>query len=115
MDEQVINFIRVRQIDSFQKLRLLLLLYQRPGLVGTSQEFANQLHLGDVSLLEQIINDLQAAGLLDCIEGRYRLREGPGIKLALQHLAKSFENPVTRQQLLNLVKLRHCSPICSSV
>lgn len=48
MDELAVNFVRAMQIDSFQKLYFLLYLHQHPDLIGTSQQFAEQLYLGDM-------------------------------------------------------------------
>lgn len=59
MGDMVASFIRAKHIDSFQKLCFLLFLHQHPDLIGTSQEFAERLYLGDVQLLEEIITDLQ--------------------------------------------------------
>lgn len=35
MNDILVNFIRAKRIDSFQKLRFLFFLYPRPGLTGT--------------------------------------------------------------------------------
>jgi DNA-binding IscR family transcriptional regulator len=103
MNSIVINFIHARRIDSFQKLRLLLFMHQHPQSSGTSQEFAERLYLNDVSLLEKIVSDLQRVGLLDFVEGRYTLLGEPVLKSELQCLIKAFEDPLTRQELLNQV------------
>lgn len=100
----IINFIRSKHIDSFQKLRFLLFLYQHPGTMGTSQEFAERLYFGDSPLVTRIIQDLQRVGLLDCIENRYQLRNEPTIRMALQTLTEIFENPLARQALLDQIK-----------
>jgi hypothetical protein len=104
MNEAVLTYIRVKNIDSFQKLRLLLYLYQHPQLKGTSQDLANRLHLADIPLIEKIIADLQQAGLIDRVENYYKLPDEPEVRLQLQHLARAFEHPLTRQELLKQVK-----------
>jgi hypothetical protein len=104
MNETVHNYIRTKNIDSFQKLRLLLFLHQNPQLQGTSQELAHRLHLGDTLLIESIIADLQQAGLIDRVDNQYRLPDEPEIRSQLQYLAHAFEHPLTRQELLKQVK-----------
>ena len=104
MNEAIQTYIRAKNIDSFQKLRLLLYLYQHPHLKGTSQDLANRLHLGDILLIEKIIADLQQAGLIDRVENYYKLPDEPEVRLHLQHLAQAFEHPLTRQELLRQVK-----------
>jgi predicted transcriptional regulator len=104
MNEAVHNYIRIKNIDSFQKLRLLLFLHQHPQLQGTSQELAHRLHLGDTLLIESIIADLHQAGLIDRVDNQYRLPDQPEIRAQLQYLAHAFEHPLTRQELLKQVK-----------
>jgi hypothetical protein len=104
MNNRLVNFIREKNIDSFQKLRFLLFLYQHPKLTGTSRQFAKRLYLGDVSLLEKIIDDLRAAGLVNCIENRWILHDEPKIRRHLQHLTKAFDDPLARQEILEQVQ-----------
>lgn len=105
MNEIVNNYIRTKNINSFQKLRFLLFLYQHPHVKATSQEFANRLHLADTLLIENIITDLHQAGLIDRVDNRYKLPDEPEVHSQLQHLAHAFEHPLTRQELLKQVKL----------
>ena len=104
MNEMVNNYIRTKNIDSFQKLRLLLFLHQHPQVKATSQEFAHRLHLGDTSLIENIITDLHRAGLINQVGNHYHLPDEPEVRSQLQHLARAFEHPLTRQELLKHVK-----------
>lgn len=104
LNETIYNYIRTKNIDSFQKLRLLLLLHQNPHWRGTSQELAHRLHLGDTLLIESIIADLHQAGLIDRVDNQYRLPDEPEIRSQLQCLARAFEHPLTRQELLKQVK-----------
>ena len=110
MNDMVASFIRVKRIDSFQKLRFLLFLRQRPELTGTSRVFAELLYLGDVRLLEEIITDLQMAGLVDCVgENRYKLCDEPDVRSGLQYLARAFEDPLARQEIL--AQVRYSAPL----
>lgn len=104
MNEAITDFLRTKRIDSFQKLRFLLFLYQRPASSGTNQEFAKHLYLGDMPLLEKITGDLHAVGLIEEAEGRYRLRWEPALQSILGDLARTFEHPLTRQKLLDKVQ-----------
>ena len=104
MMDPIVEFIHVRHIDSFQKLFFLLFLYQHPDIQGTSQEFGTRLYLGNVQLIEKILADLQRAGLVDKVENGYKLHMAEDTCLDLSLLAQAFEDPLTRQQLLDQVK-----------
>jgi hypothetical protein len=106
MNETVKNYLRAKNIDSFQKLRLLLFFYQNPEVKGSSQELATYLHLGDTVLVEKMMQDLHNAGLLKCTGHHYQLFQAPEVRVKLQHLAKAFEHPLTRQELLKHLKYR---------
>jgi hypothetical protein len=97
------KFIQARHIDSFQKLQLLLFLHRHPESNWTSQQMAEGLFLGDVPLLEEIINDLREAGLVDCVGNDCRLRDEPVIRSCLECLAATYKNPLDRQRLLDQV------------
>ncbi len=99
----ITKFIRARCIDSFQKLRLLVFLHQHPESSWTSQEIAERLYLGDVPLLERILADLRAAGLVDCIGNGCTLKNEPGVRSCLQRLGEMCEDPLARQQILDQV------------
>lgn len=100
MDATLTDFVRTKQIDSFQKLRFLLFLQENPETQGTCQEFAERLHLGDTLLLERIIADLFRVDLLVKVNQRWQLAAREISEDCLQELAKSFECPLTRQELL---------------
>ncbi len=104
MMELVTDFIYSRQIDSFQKLRFLLLLQRKPQLTATTQEFAAYLHLADESLLKKIIRDLQRVGLLECRGDRCKLLDEPEIRISLHQLAQAYEDPLNRQKILAHLK-----------
>lgn len=97
------KFIQARHIDSFQKLHLLLFLYQHPKSSCTSQQIAEGLFLGDVPLLEEIINDLREAGLVDCFGNHCWLRDEPVIRSCIECLAAKYEHPLDRQRILDQV------------
>lgn len=105
INDPITNHIKNRHINSFQKLRFLLYLDQHPQIKGTVQEFATWLYLGDTRLLEEIIIDLQRVGLVDYQENCCMLHNDPEIRLCLQCLAKAFEDPLTRQEVLDYVRL----------
>jgi hypothetical protein len=105
MNDILVNFIRAKRIDSFQKLRFLLFLYQRPGLTGTCQELARQLYLGDELLVRRIIADLQRVGLLVIDTGGCcGLEIKPEVRMSLDHLARAFADPLLRQMILDQIK-----------
>lgn len=75
----IADFIEVKQIDSFQKLRLLLFLYQRPEVAKSLQQLAERLYLGHLPLLERILNDLRLAGLVERVGSHYQLSADPQV------------------------------------
>lgn len=103
MNNRLADFIRTRRIDSSQKLRLLLFFYNH-NIQGTIQELAQWLYLGHTPFLDDILSDLQNAGLLDCIDDCYALCKEPGITSMIHTLAQTVEDPLTRQELLDQIK-----------
>jgi hypothetical protein len=104
MYETAANFIRARQIDSFQKLRVLLFIYQHPTLTGTIQDFSSQLYLGDIPMLENIVTDLCRTGLLDCVGKRFKLGHDADAHSCLECLRQVFDDPLARQRVLDQVR-----------
>lgn len=100
------NSLTQWQIDSSQKLYFLLFLHTHPQLRGTGRELAEHAFMGDTPQADRIIADLQQIGLLDRVDNGYRLRQTPEIKAGLQELAHAFEQPLSRQRLLETVKHR---------
>lgn len=106
------EIVRSKDIDSFQKLRLLLWLFEQQGADITGEELAEQLFLGDVLMLEDMLAELRTAGLLDCREQadpsmpgrRYALSDQPEVQAALRCLAQIFADPAARQTLLNEIQ-----------
>ncbi len=103
MDNLVVDFIRAKQIDSFQKLYVLLFLHQHPKLVGTSQQLAHRLYLSNLTLVDKILDDLRGVGLVDDVGSRYKLRTASKVEPGLQALAEAVKNPLARQEILKLV------------
>ena len=106
MTEKITQFIQTRRIDSYQKLRVLLFFHDHADSSWSSPQLAARLYLGEGPLLEEIIADLQAAGLVDCDARRCRLRDEAGLRAKLQNLVKTCENPLARQEILDSIR-RH--------
>lgn len=104
IDTSLLNFIQSNQIDSFQKLRVLLFLHKNPKVHATLQELAERLHFGDAKQIEHIVSDLQDAGLISCINGRYKLRDEAELRVNLSHLASVFDHPLARQELIDRLR-----------
>ncbi len=107
IDDRVGDFIRARQIDSVQKLYVLLFLHQHPKLVGTSQQLANQLYLGHLPLVEEILHGLHRVDLVEHVGKRYKLCNDPQVWTYLQSLAEAVKDPVARQSLLTQIGSGH--------
>ena len=103
MNELMTNFLRVRQIDSFQKLRILLFMAQHPQRVGTSQQWAEWLYLGDTFFLEKILRELRQVGLVNWRPEGCTLANEAEIKPHLKALGRIFNDPLARQTLLQQV------------
>lgn len=110
MIDNVIDQLKSLRIDSYQKLRLLLLLQQNPGMEATSEEFAERLHLGDIPLVTEILVNFQQSGLVRQIGNSYRLRSRARLRFCLQSLASTFEDPQARQVLLDQVRYNVTAP-----
>ncbi len=104
MVNNITDFIRTKQIDSFPKLYFLLFLQQCPDMKGTSQEFAGRLYFGDTLQMEEILRDLQKVGLVVAAGHGWKLSDEPDIKTHLQQLAMRFSDPLARQELLAQMK-----------
>ena len=104
MKGSIADFIEVKRIDSFQKLRLLLFLHQRPEVTKSLQQLAERLYLGHLPLLERIMNDLRLAGLVERVGSHYQLSEDPQVRSYLKDLAETFDDPMARQQILAQVQ-----------
>jgi hypothetical protein len=107
-NKTITKFIQTKHIDSFQKLRLLIYLQERPDQEASSQEFAERLHLGDTVLLDGIVRDLQRVGLLVRIDRCWKLCDEPKVRSCLRGLVGAFESPVDRQEIIEQV--RKCVP-----
>ena len=103
MNELITNFLRTRQINSFQKLRILLFMDQHPQRVGTCQQWAEWLSLGDIHFLGKLLRELQEVGLISCRQGGCILANEDEIKTSLKALRRMFDDPLARQALLQQI------------
>ncbi len=104
MHNVITEMMKARRVDSFQKLRFLLYLQRHPDLTGTVHDFAGQLYLGDMSLIERIIADLYKVQLLERVGNLYKLPDKPDIQSWLRELASAYDDPLERQALLDQVR-----------
>ena len=104
MNETISEFIRAKKIDSIYKLNLLLFLHQNPDVQGTSRCFAEKLYLGDIRLVDKVVAELADRGVINYSGQHYFLANTPEIKVPLQHLAHSYEHPLSRQTLLKRIQ-----------
>lgn len=101
---EIAQFLQNRQIDSYQKLRVLVFFHEHADSSWTTEQIAERLYLGNGPLLEGIITDLQAAGLVDCVTTHCKLCQEAGVRSHLQHLIKTCKNPVARQEILDRIR-----------
>lgn len=109
MNELLINFIREKRIDSFQKVSFLLFLHQHASQEGVSREFARQLNFTADPLLDEVVQDLKASGILEEQEDRYRLPNQPEVFHGMHSLAQAYQDPMTRQALLGRLYRRQAA------
>ncbi|MFC1974854.1 hypothetical protein ACFLXQ_00475 [Chloroflexota bacterium] len=107
MNDTIITFIHSKHIDSFQKLRLLLFLQRHPGTKGTCAIFAERLCLGNTSLINNIVDELQKDGLLVHSSEGWALCDEPNVSTCLECLTSAFNHPLRRQKLLAQVNHHH--------
>ncbi len=94
------HFLQRQGIRSYQEMRVLLFFCRQPDFAGTCADFCERLYLGDCALLERIIHRFKNNGLLEQCDGCYKLADQPGLKTELDRLARAFDEPLTRQQIL---------------
>ena len=104
--KSAVEFIQSRQINSYQKLRVLFFFYDHADSSWSSRQIGTRLYLGEGPFPDEIIADLQAAGLLNCSAECCRLRDEAEITADLEHLIKTCENPLARQEILDGLKRR---------
>ena len=104
MDRTVLDLVRSKNIDSIQKLNLLLFFHKNPSVRGTSERIAEKLHLGDTRLVETMIEELADEGLIHVAGQHLTLADTPETRKLLQGLAHSYDHPLTRQALLKQIQ-----------
>ncbi len=104
MNETVLELVRAKNIDSVQKLNLLLFFHKNPEVRGTSHCIAKKLHLGDTRLVETMVEELADEGVISVTGQHLTLANTPEIKTFLRNLAHSYEQPLTRQTLLKQIQ-----------
>ncbi|MCB0171972.1 MAG: hypothetical protein KDJ97_15600 [Anaerolineae bacterium] len=103
MKTKLSRYLQNKGIDSFQKLQFLLFLYKNPALTGTLQELAQRAYFGDTRLLSKILAELHSVGLVEEVDRSYKLNQTPGVITYLKGLARLFDDPLTRQNLLQAI------------
>lgn len=98
-DTNLSHFLRQHQIDSFNKVWFLLFLWQR-GEHSVNRAFARIATFSDERTLDEIIGELESAGLLTLQDGKCALRQESEIKTGLSAMLTAYEDPIARQQLL---------------
>jgi hypothetical protein len=60
----------------------------------------------EAPLIEKMIADLRGVGLLEGEKNVYMLPDEPSLKVCLENLARTFEHPLARQELLEHIRQR---------
>lgn len=96
-------FLFPQNLPELEKLIILLFLSRYSDLMSTAEQLSESLYFC-VPCIEEILSDLQKAGLVDRVKNCYLLRSDPLIKSSLQALAEMFEDPLMRQKILDQVR-----------
>ncbi len=94
------RFILQRKIDSFHKIWFLLFLHQHAHEDKTHRDYARQVSFADAPTLDEVIEELQDAGLPMATGEALSLRDAPEVRSKLETMAHVFEDPTGRQELL---------------
>ena len=94
------RFISHRRIDSFHKIWFHLFLHQHSMKHQINREYIRQVTFTDAPTLDEAIEELQDAGLLNCIGEVLSLDDAPDVRCQLDTMAHVFEDPSGRQALL---------------
>ena len=99
-DTNLSHFLHQHQIDSFNKVWFLLFLWQRSE-QSISRSFARMATFSDERTLDEIIGELENAGLLTVQDEKCTLRRESEIEMGLSAMLRAYEDPIARQQLLS--------------
>ncbi len=101
----------LRQIDSFHKVWLLLFLHQRLHEDGINRDYLRQVTFADAPTLDEAVYELQDAGLLIATGEALSLRDAQEVRSDLDTMARVFEDPLGRQDLLRRLYRRVSVPL----
>lgn len=99
-----LSCIRCRGIDSWQKLHVVLWLYEHRDLRLTCEELAERLFLGDPGTAKAMLGELREAGFVVAVEGRCALNDTPDVLRCLDQLRRLFTDPLARQALIERIR-----------
>ena len=105
------RFMLLRQIDSFHKVWLLLFFHQRSHEDGINREYLRQVTFADAQTLNEAVDELQDAGLLIATGEALSLRDALEVRSDLDTMARVFEDPLGRQDLLRRLYRRASVPV----
>ncbi len=94
------RFMRLRRIDSYHKIWFLLLMHQHSEQRFVSREYVRQVSFADAPTLDEVIAELQHAGLLTGAGDLLSLDDAPELLRELDAMALVFADPIGRQELL---------------
>ncbi len=95
--------MRQRRIDLYHKIWFLLFVHRHSKQRLISREYIRQVTFADAPTLEEVIGELEQAGLLTAAGELLRLDSAPEVRRELDAMALAFEDPTGRQELLRLL------------
>lgn len=94
------EFLLRRKIDSFHKIWFLLFLHQHSHEDQINRDYVRKVTFTDAPTLDEVIHELQDAGLLKSTGETLSLVDAPEVRSELDTMALVFEDPTGRQELL---------------
>ena len=92
------SFYNARSTRSIRSW-FLLFLHQHTREDRISRDYVRQVTFTDAPALDEVIDELQDAGLLIANGEALSLRDAPGVRSDLNAMADVFEDPAGRQEL----------------
>lgn len=105
------RFILQRRIDSFHKIWFLLFLHQHSEQRQINREYIRQVTFTDAPTLDEVIEELEEAGLLTAAGDALSLEDAPDVRCELDVMALVFEDPTGRQELLRRLYRHAAMPL----
>lgn len=104
-------FVDNHKIDSYLKLRVLLSMVKQPQCSLSLDDLCEQFFVADRRALARLMAELCQRGLLTCDSAGWKSSDRPDNADCLACLARTFDDPLARQRLLDQVVGRNAGVV----